>query len=165
MQLFVSLIADWLVFVVVAVAAVSLLFFVQNSKKFTVYSRILIGGLLSYFIAKLMAVLYQPSTMRPFEEMGVDPLASYLPNPGFPSDHTVFVWALVFAVWYAVKNWKFRLVLLILALCVSFGRVLALVHAPIDVYGGIFAATIGAMVYLPESRYWRRFQKTTDPAQ
>lgn len=156
MQLFISLIADWLVFVVVGVAALSLLFLVSNKMKFSVYSRILIGGLLAYFTAKVMAVVYQPSTMRPFEAMGVDPLASYLPNPGFPSDHTVFVWAIMFAVWFAVKNWKLRMVMLMLALSVSFGRVIALVHAPIDVYGGIIAATIGALVYLPGSRLWSR---------
>ena len=155
-QFFVSLIADWLVFVVVAIAGFSLLFLVPNKSKFSVYVRILVAGLMAYFTAKVMAMLYQPTDMRPFEVMGVDPLASYLPNPGFPSDHTVFVWAIMFAVWFAVKSWKLRLLMLALALSVSFGRVIALVHAPIDVYGGVLAAVVGALVYLPESRCFKK---------
>lgn len=155
-EFFISLIADWLVFVVVIVATVVMLVFVPNNKRYEVYTRVLIAGLISYFTAKVLAVLYQPTGMRPFELMGVDPLASYLPNPGFPSDHTVFVWTIMFAVWYAVKDWRMRSLMLALAVSVSLGRVIALVHAPVDVFGGILAAFIGAIFYLPESHLFTK---------
>lgn len=155
-DLLILIIADWLVFAVVLAAVVVLVLFVPGDKRVYVYSRVLIGGLISYFAAKVLAVLYQPADMRPFEIMGVDPLASYLPNPGFPSDHTVFVWAIMFAVWYSIKSWKFRLVFMALAISVSFGRVIALVHTPIDVFGGILAAMIGSLVYLPWSQMFTK---------
>lgn len=149
MDYIIRLLADGLVFPLVVVAIVALLIGVPNRQKFSVYSRMLVAGLTSYLVAKLMSLAYQPSSERPFELLGVDPGASYLNNPGFPSDHALFVWVIVFAVWYglAAKHW-----VVIMAVClavgVSLGRILALVHAPIDVVGGIIAAAIGALWYL-----------------
>ena len=108
------------------------------------------AGLTSYLVAKIMSIVYQPSSMRPFELMNVNPGASYMDNPGFPSDHSLFVWALVFAVIYAVRNKILSLSLIILAFLVCVGRVMALVHTPLDVIGGIVAAMIGAMWYIDE---------------
>ena len=131
-NLFVQLIADWMVFAIVAIAGVALLIGVPHKHKIAIYSRILIAGLVAYWLAKVMAAVYQPSQLRPFELMGVQAGASYLNNPGFPSDHSLFVWAM----------------LVVLALMVSVGRVVALVHTPLDVIGGAIAASLGASVYL-----------------
>lgn len=152
MDLIVQLLADTIVFVLVALAAVSLLVLVPHREKFSVYSRMLVAGLTSYLVAKLMGLVWQPNEMRPFEMMGVDPGASYLNNPGFPSDHALFVWVIVFAVWYGTQNRTITLVCAAIALLVSVGRVLALVHAPIDVIGGFLAAGIGALWYVDTVR-------------
>ena len=147
-NLFVQLIADWMVFAIVAIAGVALLIGVPHKHKIAIYSRILIAGLAAYWLAKVMAAVYQPSQLRPFELMGVQAGASYLNNPGFPSDHSLFVWAIVYAVWYArPSRWLVGL-LIVLALMVSVGRVVALVHTPLDVIGGAIAASLGASVYL-----------------
>ena len=149
MEYIVKLLADGLVVPLVVLAAVGLIVWVPNRQKFTVYSRMLVAGLSSYLIAKLMALAYQPSTERPFELLGVDPGASYLNNPGFPSDHALFVWVIVFAVGYGVgaRRWLvFAAVCLAVAVCA--GRILALVHTPLDVIGGFVAAAIGALWYL-----------------
>ncbi len=149
MDTIIKLLADGLVFPLVVIAIIALLACIPNRQKFALYSRMLVAGLTSYLVAKLLSLVYQPTTERPFEAMGVDPGASYLNNPGFPSDHSLFVWVIVFAVWYAARTRRWLVIVVVcLALGVCLGRVLALVHTPLDVVGGFVAAAIGAMWYL-----------------
>lgn len=148
MEHVVQIMADGLVLPLVLTAVVSLLLCVPRSQKFTVYSRMLLAGLTAYLVAKLMALVYQPSAQRPFELLGVNPGASYLNNPGFPSDHALFVWVLVFAIWYGTRRRLLGALVMLLAIMVCIGRVLALVHTPLDVIGGIFAACVGALWYI-----------------
>ena len=159
MDTLIQILADGLVIPLVLTAIVSLLWLVPNRDKFRVYSRMLLAGLTSYFVAKLMALAWQPSEQRPFEQLGVDPGASYLNNPGFPSDHALFVWVLVFAVWYGLRRPRLTIVLGVMAVLVGLGRVLALVHTPLDVVGGIFAAAVGALWYLDDMRVSRKLAK------
>ena len=142
MDKLIPFLADGLVFIIVAISSFFLIVKVPNNRKYLTYGRILVAGLTSYLIAKIMSIVYQPSSMRPFELMNVNPGASYMDNPGFPSDHSLFVWAIVFAVIYAVRNKILSLSLIILAFLVCVGRVMALVHTPLDVIGGIVAAMI-----------------------
>jgi undecaprenyl-diphosphatase len=106
------------------------------------------AGLTAFLVAKYLATLYQPSGERPFQLLGVAPGAAYLPNPGFPSDHALFAAAITFAVWFETRSRKLAWTLIILTVLVCVGRVLALVHTPLDVLGGIVAATVGAGWYL-----------------
>lgn len=163
METLISVIADWLVLPIVAVASAALLYFVPNRKKVATYGRLLVAGLSSYMVAKFMALAYQPSEARPFEVAGVDPGASFMDNPGFPSDHTLFVWVIVFAVWYGTRKWWLVVLLAAAALAVSLGRVAALVHAPIDIIGGFVAAALGALWYLDALQYGKR--KTLQKSQ
>lgn len=149
-DIFVSFLADGLVFIIVAIAIVVFLWKIPNREKFSRYSRMLVAGLTSYLAAKMMSVAYQPSDLRPFELMNVAPGASYLNNPGFPSDHALFVWVLVVAIVYVYRNKWLAGVCAALALAVCVGRVLALVHTPVDVIGGTIAAAIGALWYIDE---------------
>ena len=59
------------------------------------------AGLTAYVVAKIAGLLYQPTTLRPFELMGVEAGASFLNNPGFPSDHALFTMAIVLAIFNA----------------------------------------------------------------
>lgn len=105
------------------------------------------AGLTAYLFAKLIGAVYQPATERPYELLGVEPGASYLENPGFPSDHALFVTAIVCAVWFETRK---KAVSIFLALCVVLicvGRVVALVHTPLDVVGGVMIALVGALWY------------------
>jgi membrane-associated phospholipid phosphatase len=147
-DLLIRLIADLAVFPVVLVGAYALLFKVPKGQRFQAYSRVLLAGLTAYLIAKLAGTIYQPQDLRPFELLGVDPGASYLDNPGFPSDHMLFVTAITLAVWFETKLKKTALVLAGVALLVGVGRVLALVHTPLDVIGGVAFALIGALWYV-----------------
>ena len=146
-ELFIRLIADAAVIPVVLIGAWALLFKVPKGRRFEAYSRVLMAGLTAYLLAKFVGTIYQPATLRPFELMGVEAGASFLNNPGFPSDHALFVTAITCAVWFETRMKKTAIALVILTLLVCVGRVLALVHTPLDVIGGIVIALVGALWY------------------
>lgn len=144
----IHLIADGAVILVVLIGAYAILFKVPKGGRFEAYSRILMAGLTSYLIAKLIAGVYQPSFERPFEILGVAPGAFYLNNPGFPSDHALFVTAIAAAVWFETKMKKTSIVLAILVVLICIGRVVANVHTPLDVTAGIVIGLLGAVWYV-----------------
>lgn len=151
-QTLISLIADGAVIPIVLLAGYALLFLVPKGHRFEAYARILMAGITAYLLAKLLASVYQPSLQRPFELMGVEPGASYLPNAGFPSDHALFAGFLTLAVWFETRRKGIAITLAILTILVCAGRVLALVHTPLDVIGGLVVASVGALWYLQVDR-------------
>lgn len=150
MPAFVRIIADGAVVPIVLLAAFSLLVYVPKGKRLESYSRILVAGLTAYLLAKLLGSVYQPAEMRPFELLGVTAGASYLDNPGFPSDHALFTTFLTLAVWFETGKRKLSMILASLTLLVCIGRVLALVHTPLDVIGGVIVACIGSLWFLED---------------
>ena len=151
-DIIIRLIADVAVIPVVLIGAWALLFKIPKDGRFQAYARILMAGLTAYMLAKFIATIYQPSDLRPFELLGVEAGASYLDNPGFPSDHALFVTAILCAVWFETRSVKITAVLAGLVLLVCLGRVLALVHTPLDVIAGVAIALIGALWYSNQPR-------------
>lgn len=147
-DMLVRIIADGLVIPVVLLGAVSLLCFVPKGSRLQSYSRILMAGLTAYLTAKLLGSIYQPGLARPFEQLGVEAGASFLNNPGFPSDHVLFCTAISLAVWFETRRRKLAGILFGMTLLVALGRVLALVHTPLDVLGGFIIAFAGVPWYL-----------------
>ena len=143
----IKLIADGAVIPVVLIGSFILVYKVPKGQRFQSYSRILMAGLTAYLLSKLIGSIYQPSYQRPFELLGVTAGASYLDNPGFPSDHILFVMAITLAVWFETKQKAVTIVLLILVALIGTGRILALVHSPIDVIGGVVIALLGSFWY------------------
>jgi undecaprenyl-diphosphatase len=148
MHLFIRLIADGTLLPIVLIGLYALVFMVSKKERYAVYCRVLMAGLTALLVAKLMAQLYQPVGERPFELMGLSAGAAYLPNPGFPSDHALFATAITWAVWFETRSKKLGIILAVLTILMCIGRVLALVHTPLDIIGGIVAATVGAGWYL-----------------
>jgi undecaprenyl-diphosphatase len=148
LQLLTHLIADGAVVIVILLATFTLVFKIRKGARFEAYSRILMAGLTSYLIAKFIASVYQPSFERPFEVLGVEAGALFINNPGFPSDHALFATALTAAVWFETKRRKTTLVLVVLVALICIGRVVALVHTPFDVIGGLVIGLIGAVWYV-----------------
>lgn len=147
-ELLIRLIADAAVIPVILLGAYALLFRVPRDQRFAAYSRVLMAGLTAYLLAKFAATVYQPSLERPFELLGVEPGAFYLNNPGFPSDHALFVTAIAAAVWFETRLKKLSAVLVVLVILICVGRVVALVHTPADVIAGVAIALIGALWYI-----------------
>jgi membrane-associated phospholipid phosphatase len=99
-------------------------------------------------LSKLIGSIFQPSSERPFELLGTAAGASFLNNPGFPSDHALFVTAITCAVWFETKQKVLTIILMALTVSICVSRVIALVHTPADVIGGVVIAAIGALWYL-----------------
>jgi membrane-associated phospholipid phosphatase len=151
-QILITLFADGAVIPIVLIAGYALLFLVPKGHRFEAYARVLMSGITAYLLAKLLASVYQPSGERPFQILGVKPGASYLPNAGFPSDHALFTGFLTLAVWFETRRKGITIILALLTLSVCVGRVLALVHTPLDVVGGLVVASVGALWYLQTDR-------------
>lgn len=147
-QTIIRLLADGLIIPIVGLAGYALLFKIPKSGMLQAYKRIFMAGLTAYLMAKLLGALYQPVEQRPFELIGAVAGASYLPNPGFPSDHALFASFLTLAVWFETRSKKLTLALAILTVLVCLGRVLALVHTPLDIVGGILVAFTGIVWYV-----------------
>ncbi|MBC7868977.1 phosphatase PAP2 family protein [Candidatus Saccharibacteria bacterium] len=148
----IRIIADGAVVPVILIGSYMLVFKIPRGHRFEAYTRILLAGLTAYLIAKLIGSIYQPSIERPFELLGVQAGASFLNNPGFPSDHALFVTAITCAVWFETKHRTVSLILASLTLIVCVGRVLALVHTPTDVIFGVLIGLIGSLWYLGAQR-------------
>jgi len=155
-EIIIRLIADGAIVPIILVGSLALLIYAPKGHRFEVYARILMAGLTSYLIAKLVGAVYQPSLERPFEILGVDPGALFLNNPGFPSDHALFATALVAAVWYGTRKKVLTIVLGSLVLLICIGRVLALVHTPLDVIAGVAIGLIGALWYIRAPNFLRK---------
>ena len=148
MRPFIQLIADGLIIPVVIGGAWALWRYIPRNQRLNAYKYAVMAGLTSLLVAKLLSILYQPASERPFELLGQKAGALYFDNPGFPSDHALFVTVIVLAVWALTHKNKLSLVLAVLALLVCIGRVIALVHTPMDVIGGIVAGLIGGLWYI-----------------
>lgn len=147
MTLLIHLLADALVIPVVLIGAWALVFKIPKGNRYAAYTRILMAGLTAYLLAKFVAAVYQPESLRPFETLGVQAGALYLQNAGFPSDHALFTTAITAAVWFETRMKKTSLLLAAMVVLICVGRVLALVHSPLDVIGGVVIALIGALWY------------------
>ena len=146
--LIIKLMADGALIPIVLLGAYALVFKIPKGQRLESYKRILIAGLTAYLLAKLIGSFYQPSSERPFEILGKAAGASFLNNPGFPSDHALFISVITCAVWFETKQKLITAILIGLTIIVCIGRVLALVHTPADVIGGVVIALIGSLWYL-----------------
>ena len=147
-QLIIRIMADYAIIPVLLIGAYALVLKIPKGQRLQSYSRILMAGLTAYFIAKMVGSIFQPTDERPFELLGKAAGASFLNNPGFPSDHTLLVTAIVYAVWFETRQKVLTLILVGLLVIICVGRVLALVHTPMDVVGGIIIASVGVVWYL-----------------
>jgi undecaprenyl-diphosphatase len=161
MQSLIKILADGAILPVIVIAGYALLFKIPKGNRYEAYARIIMAGLTSYLIAKLLGSIYQPANERPFEILGVSAGASYLNNPGFPSDHALFASFLIFAVWFETRQYKLAIIMAIFTILMGIGRVLALVHSPIDIAGGLLIGAFGALWYMngkviPPQKHVRR---------
>lgn len=138
------LMADALVVPILLIAAF-VLFRLPGSKRWQAIARGIVMALTALLFAKIAAQFYQG--VRPFIELGLDPKASFLPNPGFPSDHALLVFVASFVTLAATRNLKLAALLFGLSVLVALGRVLALVHTPADVVGGFACALVAALIW------------------
>lgn len=147
--MFVQLFADKGLLLIVGVSAVVGIYWLIREKPDlrTLAPYVLMAGLTSLLVAKCMSLL-PIQQARPFVEQGVQAGAAYINNPGFPSDHALVATVVVIAVYCLTPYKKTAYVLVVLALLMCIARVLALVHTPLDIIGGIAAGLVGALWYV-----------------
>lgn len=148
-EILLKIFADYLVIPIALGGGVALLF-VPKAQRVQLWARAVVAGLTALLFAKAISLVYQGE--RPFETLGVTPGAAFLPNPGFPSDHALLVFSVTFIVWATTKNVWLSTLLLAASVAVAIGRVVALVHTPLDVVGGALCALAAVGVI-----YGRRF--------
>ncbi|NTV30550.1 phosphatase PAP2 family protein [candidate division WWE3 bacterium] len=109
--------------------------------------RVFWRSLLSFMLTT--AVVYMIKFLIPVSRPYVDLHTNLLPgvsvgiNDSFPSAHAAWAFTLAATVWD--DRHKLGGIMLFLALCVAIGRVLLLVHSPIDVIVGAFIGIICAI--------------------
>lgn len=143
----IQFIADGLLLALIPAAAVILLFATNRQTKLRVYPYVIMAGLTSLLVGKLLSLVYQPATERPFIEQGLKAGAAYIDNPGFPSDHVLLATIIALTVAVLVRKKWLTITMAALVVLIGLGRILALVHNPVDVIGGIVAGLSGGVWY------------------
>lgn len=146
-DIIVKILADWLLIPIILISLYALFFRVDATHKYDRYTRVFMAGVTSYLLAKFIGSAWRPEQLRPFEKLGVDPGAAYLNNPGFPSDHALLGFFLTLAVWFCTRSRKLTIVIAVLTVLMCLGRVLALVHTPLDIAGAFVISVVSILWY------------------
>lgn len=129
--------AKYLVFFVALLIA--WIWFKENTRgKKKLAAQVILAGVIAAILIKLAGKLYYDP--RPFIDGHVKPLFAHGPDNGFPSDHTALAMTLTAVMYY--YNRQLAAVALVLTLLTGLGRVLAHVHSPIDIAGGLVIGLI-----------------------
>jgi undecaprenyl-diphosphatase len=109
-------------------------FFRDWKKKLLVFFTASLSVILSRgILTEVIRFLY--ARPRPFKVLGFEPLIGN-GSPAFPSGHAAAFFALAAALFYFNRRWGFWF--FVFAILNAFGRVVAGVHWPSDILGGVF---------------------------
>lgn len=114
----------------------------SRSKKVTLGATLVVGGVVALILMFIGGKVFYDT--RPFVRDHITPIIPHAADNGFPSDHALLTFFLAFALWAWSK--RLAIVLFINALLVSWARVAAHIHSPLDIAGGLVFALIGALV-------------------
>lgn len=151
-ELFLRFLADGTLVIILLLGGTTLLSSLWGRRLLDIAPYAIMAGMTSLLVGKLISLIYQPAVARPFLELGVQPGAAYIDNPGFPSDHALLGTVVVMAAIVLVKKRWLSIVLIGLLALMSVARVAALVHTPLDVVGGLLAGLVGGLWYMAMTR-------------
>lgn len=156
MNTFIAWVADYTLFVVAAVAAVTWLRTQRRDKLRYAVEAVLAMGLVAALVKIAGALWTDP---RPFVVDQVTPLISHSVDNGFPSDHTALAAAVATVVLFRHRRWGIGLLGLTAVLGAS--RVIALVHHWPDILAGVALGVLaGGIAHLLVTA-GRRFSRTS----
>lgn len=121
---------------------------------------IILAGLGTLIIAKVLGVVITPEEVRPFLQYGLQAKASYLGNPGFPSDHVLLGMFMTVTVWWILRNKWVTAIMFGMVTIMAIGRVLGLVHTTLDVVGAMVIGCIGLIWYYRHSIFNKMLRKS-----
>lgn len=157
MDTLVRFLADGLLLIIIAVAGLLAGYYFLLRHRELIQQKApyaIMAGLTSLLLGKLISLVYQPAVSRPYIEQGLSAGASYIDNPGFPSDHVLLGTVIVVMIFALTPFRKTSYLLGGLVVAMALGRVLALVHTPADVIAGATVGIMGGLWYLalPKSK-------------
>lgn len=97
-----------------------------------------LSGLLTNVVLKQLV-----ARARPFNYSEIELLISKPTDYSFPSGHTSISFAVAFVLWqekFKIKNFKFYILTLVMAILISFSRLYLYVHFPSDIIAAIILA-------------------------
>lgn len=122
-------------YVFVATGLLVLIVMIRQTRKqrIKLLTTIIAAGIIAYILSKILGKLYYDP--RPFVSQNITPLIPHSADNGFPSEHTWFTATIAACLYMFSKQYgKLAFVVVII---VGSARVLAHVHSPIDIVGGI----------------------------
>ena len=132
--------ATYLIYLLFAGAGVALIYLLMQKKlRPIIFFCISVG---CAFILMLIAEHLFPSD-RPFVGAVVTTLIDHEANQSFPSSHTTAAMAVALSLLCFTPFKKWGIVAVIAALAVGLARIVAGVHFPLDIAGGIAVAALG----------------------
>jgi len=129
--------AKYLIYIV-AFLAVTVTLLSERSVRFNLIKLTLFSFPIAFLLSLIAAALFYDT--RPFVVEQITPLIPHSADNGFPSDHTLF--AMTAALTVLVYKRKMGMLLGVLAVIVGVFRVVAKIHYPIDIVGGIAIAIV-----------------------
>lgn len=133
--------AQYLIFVIAIIATV-FVFKSEPLKRKSIIKLFIVSSSVGLVIDKILN--YFISSPRPFVVKDIAPSFAHLANNGFPSEHTLG--AILIASVIFVYNRKLGIVLGVLGLIIGVARVLANVHNPIDIFGGVIIGSGSVLI-------------------
>ena len=130
-------------FFVISVVLVAL-YWLRCSRptKVTLAATLVVGGAVGGVLMLIGGKVFYDT--RPFVRDHITPIIPHAADNGFPSDHALLTFFLAFALWAWSK--RLAVVLFVNALLVSWARVAAHIHSPLDIGGGLVFGLVGAVV-------------------
>jgi undecaprenyl-diphosphatase len=133
-----------------------------RAKKIELMGAVVITGIIAYALMKFAGWLYYDP--RPFVTQHIKPLVAHGADNGFPSEHTVFTMAISTVIY--CYNKQLGVAAFIITLIVGISRVLAHVHLPIDIIGGVLIGVIAGVIgYKISERIFRAKRFFKKPSQ
>ncbi|HUY15951.1 MAG TPA: phosphatase PAP2 family protein [Acidimicrobiales bacterium] len=130
----------------------------KTSVKISLTWQLVAGGVLALVLSVVASHLYYDT--RPFVTHHLTPIIPHAADNGFPSDHALLSSFLAFTMILYSK--RTAILLFVIALLVSWARVAAHIHSPIDIVGSFVIAAVSVVVVRVVTKWWRGRKKTSN---
>ncbi len=137
------------------IVAFGYLFITNRKRDYLTYAVIVL--IVSYAFGFVAGQLY--NNPLPFVVENVAPLIAHAANNGFPSDHVLLAGALAGIV--SAFNLPLGIFLWLIAVLIGIGRVLALVHHPIDIVTSLLISALSALLVWRLRYFYQPIQPTS----
>lgn len=119
---------------------------------------VILAALAAIILSKLASVLYYHP--RPFVVQNIQPLVPHAYDNGFPSDHTLLASSLAVVIYFYRR--RLGAAALVVAIIIGIARVLAHVHWPVDIIGGLIIGGLAGWVGYSLAKKLPTHQKAPD---